>query len=115
MNIDNHSIPEVQALIALIAATGGVSHVAARRVVAEMHKQGFGVTFAPCQGCRAVHGSFPLVSAYHSPVCKAQGRCAECGAAMTEIGKGHLVGLICEACANGAALHRSQSSIGESR
>lgn len=51
-----------------------------------------------CAGCSAVHPTFPIIRAYHSPVCPDQGRC-RCGSKIEGAGKGHQVGLICDRCA----------------
>lgn len=99
MNLDNVSLPEVRHLIAVIAEAGEISPERAAKIVAAMHRDGFGVAYAPCAGCRAVHEMYPRVQAYHSPVCTQQGRCAMCGGSIEPMVKpGHEVGLICQEC-----------------
>ena len=97
MNLDNANMDEVQKLLALLQAEAGIDAATARRVVAALHREGFGMVLAPCPGCRTVHASYPQAVAYHSPVCPDQGKCAACGAPQNW-GKGHEVGMICLAC-----------------
>lgn len=54
-----------------------------------------------CSDCTNVHPSFPSIKAFHSPCCKSNQKCAECGAVMTDIMVGHEVGLICWDCHDG--------------
>lgn len=53
-----------------------------------------------CPGCRAAHETYPQLRYFHSPVCKDQGKCHQCGGDL-RIGKGHQLGMICSKCYGG--------------
>lgn len=54
-----------------------------------------------CPDCVNVHISFPTIRAFHSPLCEANRKCANCGKEMPEMVRGHEVGAICWDCYDG--------------
>ena len=60
-----------------------------------------------CPDCRNVDASYPIIKAFHSPLCKANRKCAICGADIPELTCGHEVGLICGDCYDGPEAARS--------
>lgn len=50
-----------------------------------------------CSECSAVHPTYPTVMFFHSPICKASGKCRQCGAD-TGAGLAAMVGIICGEC-----------------
>lgn len=56
-----------------------------------------------CPDCANVHISFPIIKAFHSPLCNANRKCASCGKEQQDLKCGHEVGLICWDCYYGSA------------
>ncbi len=53
-----------------------------------------------CDSCTGIHPTLPTVRFYHSPLCDARLRCAECGVTFLTGSDGQ-VGEICAGCALG--------------
>ena len=96
MNLRNPS--NTKDLRALIARSADLDEAEAAALVAVLWAHGYRIAHAPCAECVGIHESYPLVRAYHHPICRAAAHCAHCH---KDIESDGLVGGLCADCAYG--------------